>query len=221
LAPRDRLRAILFDWDGTLVDSAEASFRAYLQLFASYGIPFDRDRFATTYSPDWYRTYEAVALARDRWAEADARWLQLYTEEETHPVPGAAETLTRLREARLSTALVTSASRSRIARELSSLSLSNQFDLVVCCEDVGFKKPDPRPLRFALERLGIEPAAAAYLGDSPEDVIMSRGARVYAVGIEGGFPNRVALRAAKPDLLVADLPAAVDALLAPATRSSP
>lgn len=212
---RPSLRAVLFDWDGTLVDSAEASFRCYQRLFASYGIAFDRGRFASTYSPDWYQTYEAVALPRERWSAADARWVELYGEERAELLPGATDGLARLRAAGLAAALVTSGSRPRIDRELSTLDVAAFFECVVCCEDVKSRKPDPAPLVFALERLGVEPAGAAYVGDSPEDVLMARAAGVRSVGIEGGFPNREALRAAKPDLLAASLTDALDSLFAP------
>ena len=69
------LTAVLFDWDGTLADSAEASFRCYVDLFASYNLPFDRDTFQRTYSPNWHRTYAAIGLPRESWDEADSRWL--------------------------------------------------------------------------------------------------------------------------------------------------
>ena len=206
-------RAVLFDWDGTLVDSAEVSFRCYARVFGSYGIAFDRARFAATYSPDWYQTYEAVALPREHWSAADARWVELYGEERAELLPGAGDGLARLRAAGLATALVTSGSRPRINRELSALGAMGLFECVVCCEDVRSRKPDPAPLLFALERIGVDPAAAAYVGDSPEDILMARAAGAFALGIEGGFPNREALRASKPDLLAVDLASAIDALL--------
>ncbi len=207
------LQAVLFDWDGTLVDSAEASYRSYVRLFAAYGIAFDRELFARTYSPDWYRTYEALRLPRDRWDEADRRWTALYGAEEARLLPGAAAALARLRAAGLATALVTSGSRPRVERELTALALAGEFDRVVCCEDVQTRKPDPQPLRFALARLSVESSAAAYVGDSPEDVLMSRAAGVYVVGLEGGFPNAQALRASGPDFLARDLAEAMEMLL--------
>jgi len=212
LRPRP-LRAVLFDWDGTLVDSAEVSFRCYAQVFGAYGIAFDRARFAATYSPDWYQTYEAVALPREHWSAADARWVELYGEERAELLPGAGDGLARLRAAGLATALVTSGSRPRIDRELAALGAAGLFECVVCCEDVSSRKPDPAPLLLALERIGVEPAAAAYVGDSPEDILMARAAGAFALGIEGGFPNREALRASKPDLLAVDLASAIDGLL--------
>jgi len=209
------LRAVLFDWDGTLVDSAEVSFRSYVRLFESYGIAFDRPRFAATYSPDWYRTYEAVGLARDFWREADARWIELYSCEEVRLLPGAQSALVRLRGAGLATGLVTSGSRTRIEREIASLDLGACFDRIVCCEDVRARKPDPEPLRLALEGLNVASSRAAYMGDSPEDVAMARAAGVFVVGLEGGFPNADALRASGPDVMARDLDHAVRILLAP------
>lgn len=155
--PAARLRAVLFDWDGTLVDSADASYRCYERLFGEYGIAFDRARFERTYSPNWHRTYEALGLGRECWVDG-----------------------------------------------------------VTCGDDTRRRKPDPEPLRLGLSRLGVAAPAAAYVGDSPEDVEMARAAEVYAVGVPGGFPNRAALAASAPDLLAPDLSAAADALLAAA-----
>ena len=90
------LRAVVFDWDGTLVDSAAVSFRCYVQIFESFGLRFDHSDFARTYSPDWTRTYQALALPRERWAEADRLWLEFYAREQSALIPGARETLAGL-----------------------------------------------------------------------------------------------------------------------------
>ena len=74
-----RLRAVLFDWDGTLVDSADLSFRCYVAVFTRFGVPFDRDAYARTYSPDWYRTYRLLGLDEACWPEADRLWREHYT----------------------------------------------------------------------------------------------------------------------------------------------
>ena len=216
---RPALRAVLFDWDGTLVDSAEASYRAYVRLFDELAIAFDRARFEETYSPDWHRTYARLGLASERWAAADGRWLELYAEEETRLLPDAAAAVARLAEAGLALAVVTSGSRPRVERELAAFGLSARFAAVVCAEDCARRKPDPAPLSLGLARLGIEPAAAACVGDSPEDVAMAKAAGVFAVGVPGGFPNGAALRAAAPDLLARGLWDAVVRLVAMGRRS--
>lgn len=210
-APRPA--AVLFDWDGTLVDSAEASYRCYVRLFDSYGIGFDRTAFERTYSPNWHRTYEAVGLARERWPEADQRWLEHYCAEETRLVPGARESLRRLEQAGIVQGIVTSGDRSRVARELSALEVEAFFRAVVYGGDARNRKPHPEALLIALERLAVVPGRAAYVGDSPEDVEMARAAGVRAVGVPGGFPNREALAASGPDLLAPDIVSAVNLLL--------
>jgi phosphoglycolate phosphatase len=75
------------------------------------------------------------------------------------------------------------------------------------------KKPRPEPLLLALERLEVDAADAAYVGDSPEDVLMTRAAGAFAVAIPGGFPNHRALEAATPDARAESLEAAVALLL--------
>ena len=205
------LRAVLFDWDGTLLDSADACWRSYQRLFRELGIAFDREIFESSYSPDWYRTYEKVGLPRDRWDEADAAWLEMYADESCALVDGTREALEALERSGVATALVTSGSRERVRRELARHGVA--FEAVVFGDDFPRKKPHPDALNAALDRLAVSPGESAYVGDSPEDVRMARAAGVYAVGIAGAFPNRAELVASEPDLLATDLLDAVRQLL--------
>jgi len=213
-----RLRAVLFDWDGTLVNTAEASYRCYEKLFGSYGIAFDRDAFRRTYSPNWHLTYSALGLAEERWAEADARWLEHYCEEEVVLIEGAQDALRRVRDAGLRVGIVTSGDCARVGRELAGLGVAALFQVIVCAEDTVRRKPHPEALLLALERLGLGPREAVYIGDSPEDVQMAQAAGVLAVGIPGGFPNRESLAAARPEVLEATLAGALDRVLTEAGR---
>jgi HAD superfamily hydrolase (TIGR01549 family) len=210
---RDALRAVLFDWDGTLVDSAQKSYRCYARVFASYGIDYDTTLFERTYAPDWYRTYEAIGLPRAVWSEADARWLECYESEPSRLLPGASEALQRLADRGLVQGLVSSGDPRRVKQELLAHDLARFFTSVVCGGETAERKPHPEPLRVALGRLGLEPDEAAYVGDSPEDVLMARSAGVLAIGVPGGFPNREALAAAAPDLLCPSLESAISSLL--------
>ena len=208
------LRAVLYDWDGTLVDSAAKSYRCYVKVFETYGIGYDRDQYQETYTPDWYRTYEAVGLPKDRWPEADALWTQCYEQEESALLPGARQALERVASRGISQGLVSSGEGRRVRREIATLSLEGYFGpAVVCGGETERRKPDPEPLLVGLDKLGVTPLEAVYLGDSPEDVEMSKAAGVYAVGIPGGFPNRDALAASGPDLLAESLDAALEVLL--------
>ncbi len=210
---RDGLRAVLFDWDGTLVDSAEKTFACYVKVFAAYGIAFDHAAFERTYSPDWYRTYEEVGLPREVWPEADARWLACYATAPSLLLPGARETLERLAGAGLRQGLVSSGDGSRVRREIGEFGLARFFGAVVCGGDTACRKPDPEPLLLAISRLGVAAGATAYVGDSPEDVAMAKAAGVVSVGVPGRFPTRKALAASAPDVLAPSLDSVVDALL--------
>ncbi len=207
------LRAVLFDWDGTLVDSAASTYRCYVRLFAHYGITFDRDAFRESYSPNWHRTYVYVGLDGRHWDEADRLWLELYAEERNQLLPGAQEGLARIADAGLAMGLVTSGDRGRVQFELADLGLSRFFGVVVCGGDVPNRKPHPEALQTALAGMEVPPEAAAYVGDSPEDIEMARAAQVFSVGIPGGFPNAAALRASDPDLWASSLEEAVTGLV--------
>jgi len=214
-------RAALFDWDGTLVDSAEATFRSYVLLFEHFGIPFDRRLFALTYSPAWQRTYRAVGLEEAHWPEADRQWQIHYAKEKSVLLPGARAALERLQAAGLRLGVVTSGERSRVTREQERLGVAPFFEVVVCGDDLPFKKPRPEPFQAALRGLSLRPPEAAYVGDSPEDVEMTKAAGGFAVAIPGGFPNHEALAAAGPDAHAASLDEAVSVLLGEAgLRSS-
>src|SRR5262249_35701074 len=93
---RSPVRAVFFDWDGTLADTAEASYRCYVRMFADFGIAFDRDAYRRTYSPDWYHTFRCVGLPRERWADADERWLSYFAGETYVLLDGAHELLEEL-----------------------------------------------------------------------------------------------------------------------------
>jgi len=207
------LRAVLFDWDGTLADSAERTYGCYVRVFSAYGIGYDHAAFERTYSPDWYRTYDQVGLPREHWPDADARWLSCYASEPSRLLPGVREALERLAGRGLAQGLVSSGDGTRVRREIETLGLERFFGAVVCGGETARRKPDPEPLLVALERLGVAPTETAYVGDSPEDVVMARAAGAFAVGIPGGFPNREALAASSPDILAPSLDEAVKALL--------
>ncbi|MGZ5445436.1 MAG: HAD family hydrolase [Thermoanaerobaculia bacterium] len=191
------VRAVLFDWDGTLVDTAEASYRCYVRLFEELGVAFDRETYARTYSPNWYQTFRMLDLAEEHWPHADARWLAHFAEEEVALIDGARELLDRLHARGLATGIVTSGSKERVLRELDTHRFA--FHECVFGSDVKEKKPHPEGLLLCLGRMRVAAEEAVYVGDSPEDVAMARAAGVYSIAVPGGYPNREALLASRPD----------------------
>jgi pyrophosphatase PpaX len=192
---------VLFDWDGTLLDSFSADVRAYTEMFRAMEIEWDGAKFEDHYSPDWYRVYRAVRLPRAKWIEADRLWRLAYASETPPLLPGARRILRRLsRQFRLG--IVTSGSRARVRKQLRSFELAEYFSACVCAEDASHRKPHPAPIQLAMKRMRASPEETIYVGDSAEDIEMARRAGVRQIGVLGPFPTAKRMRAAEPDLLL-------------------
>jgi HAD superfamily hydrolase (TIGR01549 family) len=211
---KDEIKAVLFDWDGTLLDSFQADSSAYLAMFQEMGVAWGLDELAAHYSPNWYDVYRAAGLPEHHWNAADTSWRKHYSGFRPKLIPGARKVLTVVGR-RYKLGLVTSGDRDRVLRQLREFRLTKAFHARVCSGDTEHKKPHPGPLNFALQCIGLQSAQCVYVGDSPEDVQMAKSAHVRVIGVIGPFPTEQRLRAAKPDLLlnsIAELPAALKQL---------
>lgn len=206
------LRGILFDWDGTLLNSYAADSAAYLAMFRVMGVPWGLAELEAHYSPNWYRVYRAAKIPRARWDDADTAWREHYAKQTPKLLPGARRVLALLAQ-RHALGLVTSGDRDRVHRQLRAFQLWRHFSARVCSGDTRLRKPHPAPLRMALRHMKLRASETVYVGDSPEDLEMARSAGVRAaIAVLGPFPTEKRLRAAKPDLLlesIEELPAAL------------
>ena len=192
---------VLFDWDGTLLDSFEADAQAYSHMFHALGMSWSMAMLKRHYSPNWHHVYRAARLPSARWDEADRLWMRFYKKHQPEMQPGARQVLRAL-ERRFTLALVSSGSRSRVRRQLREHGVAEMFRAKVCSEDAPRRKPHPAPLRMALARLRIAPKVCVYVGDAPEDIEMAHRAGVRAIGVLGGSPVPERLRVASPDALI-------------------
>jgi HAD superfamily hydrolase (TIGR01509 family) len=199
-----RLSAVLFDWDGTLVDSYQADSQSYLAMFRGMGVAWGLAELEQHYSPDWYRVYRAAEIPEHRWPEADRLWRTHYATTRSRLLPGARAILRQL-SARYKLGMVTSGDRDRVMRQLRGFELTRRFRTRVCGGDTREKKPHPAPLRKALKAMRVSPSQSIYVGDTPEDMEMARAAGVRAVAVLGPFPTETRLRAAQPEFLLKDL----------------
>lgn len=200
-AVKQRLHAVLFDWDGTLVDSYDADLAAYMKMFRDFGIHWGANELDARYSPDWRRIYQLAGIPQDQWERADKLWSKYYRDQKTWLIPGSRRVLQWV-ERRCAMGLVTSGNRRRAIRQLRELGLIRTFRVKICAEDASRRKPHPLPLLVALRRMRLHPAEAAYVGDTPEDIEMARSAGVRSIGVMGPFPTHHRLRKARPDCLL-------------------
>jgi HAD superfamily hydrolase (TIGR01549 family) len=196
-----RVEGVLFDWDGTLIDSYHADASAYLAMFKEMGISWGLADLEKHYSPNWYHVYRAASLPRKLWNAADRSWRSHYAQHKPKLISGARRVLARLDRAHF-LGLVTSGDRDRVHRQLHEFRLTALFAARVCSGDTLRKKPHPEPLRLALRQMGLSPGACVYVGDAPQDVEMAQRAGVRAIGVLGPFPTEKRLRAARPEFLL-------------------
>lgn len=206
----DHIQTLLFDWDGTLVDSAHLGLVAFEKTFNELGVPFAHSVYEATYSPNWYSTYEALGLPKENWKAADEIWIRHYGEQSAPLIEGVGETLLALSAKGYQLAVVTSGSRSRVCREVEQSVLSDAFAVVICNEDIVNKKPDPEGLDRALRSMQVGASQCAYVGDAPEDIEMGRRANVMTIGVRSAYPSSTRVLSARPDLYLERLTELLD-----------
>jgi HAD superfamily hydrolase (TIGR01509 family) len=205
--PTVRPAAVLFDMDGTLVDSEKIWDIALDELAARYGGTLSASARRAMLGT---RTAESLAILhadlgqpwRDPVAGAawlDARVAQLFAEGVPWR-PGAMALLRAVRAAGVPTALVTSTVRSLVDVALVTIGRDN-FDVVVCGDEVADTKPHPEPYRAAARLLGVRVGECVAIEDSPVGVASARAAGIPVVAV----PSEIALEAAEGVHLVASL----------------
>jgi phosphoglycolate phosphatase len=193
---------LVFDFDGTLVDSERGIVRCIEQCVAALGLPPT----AVGAWRDLIGVPLAVQLARllppARHGEIAAGvelyrsfWAQLPAEDRGRPFPGVEELLRGL-HGRVPLAIATSKGRGGVLTQISAAGWDGLFAPVVTPEDVVAPKPDPESLLRVCAHHGVAPAAAAYLGDSRFDMEMAVRAGVAGWGAAWGLHGRRALLAA-------------------------
>jgi HAD superfamily hydrolase (TIGR01509 family) len=197
---------ILFDWDGTLVDSAQSSYDAFQKSMRDLGIMVPFAVYERIYSPNWYPMYEALLLPKEKWPEADNLWIHYYGQKIPDLSLDVQNVLSELRWRGYGLGIVTSGSRSRIHREVNAHCLNEAFRIVVCSEDVSNKKPHPEGLDLAMSKLGKPPEVCCYVGDSPDDMEMGKRAQVQTIGIASGYPNSKNLLNSRADFCIESIP---------------
>lgn len=197
-----RYKAVLFDYEGTLVDfqwrlaSAEEELR---QACAALGCPTEGN-----YARLWNAAVAAaepqgrLAEVRrvlqpiyDRWdADAATRWA---------PRPGAVELLAALGARGIGRAMVSNCGRRAVAQVMARFGLDGHLEPTICRDDLLFLKPHPQGLQRALDALGVAPSQALFVGDSLTDVHAARAAGVPVAIIHGGECDESAFCAHPPD----------------------
>ena len=204
-----KYQGILFDLDGTLVDSLElilSSYRHTMSRYLGREMP-DEEWLNTMGKPlrvqlqsfaDTPEQLEAMFHTYIAHNEANHRRL-------IQPFPRAKETVTALKQAGYKLAVVTSKIKDHALRELRTVGLEGLFDGLVSASDVQRPKPDAQPVVLALQGIGVAAAEALVVGDSLYDLLSARAANVDSAAALWGPFDRIRLAPGKPDYWLDDV----------------
>ncbi len=214
---------MLFDLDGTLVDSVPDLAAAANRLLAEFGRqPLGQEEIAAMVGDGVAKLVERVLAARHvgdaALAPAIARFTLLYEADATtltRPYPGVPEGLAELVRAGAALAVCTNKSLQATHAVLNGLGLARFFAVVLGGDSLPTHKPDPAPLIAALDRLDVAPAQAAMVGDHRNDVLAAQGAGTAAIFARYGY-GLATLGELRPDAMIdrfADLPRLAEGML--------
>jgi pyrophosphatase PpaX len=197
------LRTVLFDLDGTLIDSIRLILDSYHHTLTQHQLPprSDDDWLKGIGTPlhvqfaEW-REYPdqlqaMIATYREYNLKHHDRMVTVY--------PGVLEAVRELKASGLATGLVTSKNRQGALRGLRLAGLEALMDVLVCADEVTNPKPHPEPVQKAVALLGADPAGTVYVGDSVHDMNSGRAAGVKTAAALWGPFGRSHLEGARPD----------------------
>ena len=206
MAPVARFPVVLFDLDGTVVDSGAiilASMRHATQQVL--GLEFsDHDLMQAVGGPGLEAQFAALAPA-----EHVTELVTVYRahneplHDELEACEGMEDVIVRLHEEGVRLGVVTAKRRSTVDLAFARLRVGHLFETVVGGDETEKHKPDPEPLLLAAQRLGVSPQDCAYVGDSPFDIRAAKAAHMYSIGVTwGGIHDGDVLALEEPAVLV-------------------
>jgi pyrophosphatase PpaX len=200
-----RFPVVLFDLDGTVVDSGGiilASMRHATRTVLARDLS-DRELLAHVGGPGLEAQMHALDPARADELVAVYRAHNEPLHDTLEACSGMEDVLAALKVQGRRLGVVTAKRRSTVELAFAKLPLGHLFEAVVGGDETERHKPDPEPLLVAASRLGAEPRACAYVGDSPFDVRAAKAAGMYAVAVTWGrIHDRPRLETEEPDAIV-------------------
>jgi beta-phosphoglucomutase-like phosphatase (HAD superfamily) len=199
LSSTRRLKALIFDFDGLIVDSESPGYQAWSELYAAHGcrLPFEKyaQCIGTFEGFDLFRYLEAQAGRpidkADVLARCSTRWNQLM--EQQPLLPGIEDCVTSAKQLGLALAVASSSTSEWVAGNLGRLGLVDCFDAICCREHVASVKPDPALYLLALEKLGVHASEAIAFEDSPNGILAAKRAGIFCVAIPNPLTRQLVL----------------------------
>jgi phosphoglycolate phosphatase len=201
-------QGVIFDLDGTLIDSYQAIFLSFQHAYTNMGLqplPFDEVKRVVGYGLSI--TFREL-LGEERVPEALRFFRQKYEEvyrQNTYLLPNARKVLEALAARSIKLAIATN-KLGRFSREIfRHLGMNQLFAVILGDEDVPQNKPHPEMLLYAMEKMGLRNEEVVFIGDSPIDIETGKNAGVRVFAIPTGVSTREELEKARPTLILNSL----------------
>jgi HAD superfamily hydrolase (TIGR01509 family) len=205
--------AILFDLDGTLVDSVQTRISAWVAALEEAGFPTSRERLGPLIGVDGKRLAREIAalsgevLTEQRAEDIDRRCGEIYERLNTdpQPLPGVRELIDAIESRGIPWAIATSSRKAQVTTSVASLGLGRD-PTIVDASHVKHAKPEPDLLLLAAKQVKVEPARCWYVGDATWDMVAAVAAGMIPIGVTAGAAiDAEALRGAGAATVVGSL----------------
>lgn len=190
------LKALIFDFDGTILDTEMPEYRSWRELYEEFGLTLPLDRWVSSigtinaFDPLAYLERQVGSVAPVRLRRVEQRNLELI--EAQQPLPGVLEWLAAATAHPLPLAIASSSQNAWVTGHLTRLGLAHHFPIIVGRDDAGHQpKPNPAVYQTALARLGVRPDEAVAIEDSRNGVAAAKAAGLYAIHV----PNELTIHA--------------------------
>ncbi len=210
--PEDNGYAVIWDMDGTLVDTGEMHFNGWVRLAQDLGKPFTRQMFRDTFgrrNPEIIAEIFSADYTPEKVADLGFRKEEYYRAEAQHGVdllPGVRPMLEALHRAGYRQAIGSSAPRQNLDLILALTDSGKYFEAIVSMEDTSRGKPDPQVFQVAAEKLGVPPERCLVMEDAVAGVQAAHAAEMKAIAISFvGHHPAATLKEAGADLVVETL----------------
>ncbi len=191
------VKAVFFDWDGTLWDALGFIVETYTEVFEQVGLrPWTRQEYRENFTHDWRKSLKLMGLDAHEGLVVD-HWEKRISEKHPHAYPWAVELIGKMKKDHL-VGVVSSAPGNALRRELERSELWEMMDVVVSKDDVKRIKPDPQPLMLASCVVEASPEESVYVGDMADDIIAAKAAGMRSVAVTWGIHSKKRLIAEKP-----------------------
>jgi HAD superfamily hydrolase (TIGR01509 family) len=197
------IRALIFDFDGLILDTETCVFESWRMVYTDHGQVLPRDRWLAAIGSD-HSSYDPLEelrglvggeldvgeIHRRRRAFRDEQLYQL------EQMPGVLASLEHARECRIELAIASSSPMDWVGDHIERLGMSHFFEQIVTADQVRAAKPAPDLYLRAVELLGVHPADAVALEDSPNGVAAAKAAGLYCVAVPGPMTRSLSFDAA-------------------------